>query len=277
MIGPAYWSQILRAASLAAGSQSDGPEALAALLYEAWFAPAPVAGVTSAEAQRWSRLPEFARESSRASRTVAWGSASPPGASGTAFVASPTEVLAATPRRNGVWIAGGDWYTCSPTWPDRRGTILDVYVACRAPEHPQVIERLISVLDESVPYQIRCPIEPERALRPGGVSLSLPGAFFRALSRPLSRVPRALPSGEDPSPMFTRPLAPGLAIAEQPPGGTFGRHRSRILAYGMWPRRSAGGSEPTALAADALGALLREGITLDAPYRNPGSTADYGV
>lgn len=277
MIRLAYWAQLLGAARVAARTSTENPEELATRLYEHWYAP---------EICLESPLPapeDFAlavavsgvRAPSRHHAGPAEGAVE--GEGGPELAAIPTaEIFSATPQRNGVWIAAGDWYTCSPAWPDRRGTIVDLYFACGPAGQPQVIERLIEVLGEKIPYQIRCPVDRGRALRPEGISLSLPGAVFRTLAGRFGHAHRSvLPALRASSPMLTRPLAHGVSIAEQPPGASFGRSRARVLGYGMWPSWKDGERDETALASAALGALLREGIALEAPYRNPGSTADY--
>ncbi len=85
------------------------------------------------------------------------------------------------------------------------------------------------------------------------------------LLRPLLR---ALgPQLAEGAPAFCKPLARGLAIAEEPAGGEpFGAHRCRLLAEAI----VAGGG-----AAHVRAHLAAAGVSLDAPYLQPGSADAY--
>jgi hypothetical protein len=78
------------------------------------------------------------------------------------------------------------------------------------------------------------------------------------------------------TPALTKPLAEGLALAEDPPGGeSFGMHRCSLLAQAATRgfERGAGG------AAERLSLVERHfeehGISFDRPYLNPGSADEY--
>jgi type III HopA1-like effector protein len=92
-----------------------------------------------------------------------------------------------------------------------------------------------------------------------------------AVLRPLLRTlgpPRR--SGD--APAFARPLAPGLALAEEPgTGEPFGEHRCRLLAEAI--------VAAVADRRDGLAAVIErfaaDGISFDAPYLQPGSIDAY--
>ena len=94
------------------------------------------------------------------------------------------------------------------------------------------------------------------------------------LLRPLLR---ALgPHLADGAPAFSKPLARGLALAEQPAGGQrFGEQRCRLLAEAIVAAGAAG-----ARTAQARLAVVREhfaaaGVGLDTPYLQTGSADAY--
>ena len=71
------------------------------------------------------------------------------------------------------------------------------------------------------------------------------------------------------APMFTKPLAPGLALAEDPGSGeSFGMQRCRVLAAAIL------GARPVSLDAVIRG-MEAAGVRADAPYLSPGSADQY--
>jgi hypothetical protein len=70
------------------------------------------------------------------------------------------------------------------------------------------------------------------------------------------------------TPRFTRALAPGVALADCPPGGdSFGMHRTRLLAQAL-ELQAAGGGRASVLAARVLAA---QGIDPSRPWLEPGN------
>ena len=77
-------------------------------------------------------------------------------------------------------------------------------------------------------------------------------------------------------PVFTKRVAPGVALAEDP--GTeesFGQNRCRVLAEGMiraYEQRARSLDRRLRVVAESYAA---EGISLTHPYLNPNSTDSY--
>lgn len=70
------------------------------------------------------------------------------------------------------------------------------------------------------------------------------------------------------TPRFTRALAPGIAMADCPPGGdSFGMHRSRLLVQAL-TLQAAGGGRASSLAARVLAG---QGIDPVRPWLEPGN------
>jgi hypothetical protein len=79
------------------------------------------------------------------------------------------------------------------------------------------------------------------------------------------------------TPAFTKPLAPGLGLSEDPAGGldSFGMTRCGLLADAAL-RAAELGAVTIPERLDVVAARFAEdGIDLDAPYLNSGSTDRY--
>lgn len=79
-------------------------------------------------------------------------------------------------------------------------------------------------------------------------------------------------------PRFTKRLAPGLGLAEDP--GTeesFGQHRCRLVAEGLWAAYKAGKQTSEERLAAVCAALERAGLAPQRPYLQPGSVDDYAT
>ena len=79
------------------------------------------------------------------------------------------------------------------------------------------------------------------------------------------------------TPVFTKHLAPGLALAEEPPDSTesFGTNRCGLLAEGLI-RAYEQTIEPLPARMDVVAKIFGDaGVSLKSPFLNPGSTDDY--
>jgi len=92
-------------------------------------------------------------------------------------------------------------------------------------------------------------------------------AVARAAQRQWVRAPFALSPS---APAFTRQIAPGVALADQPGAGTsFGRHRCGLVAAGLV---AAGhGADAATRRATVLDHLTAAGLDPAAPHLNPGN------
>jgi hypothetical protein len=73
------------------------------------------------------------------------------------------------------------------------------------------------------------------------------------------------------TPLFTKELAPGLGIAEDP-GESFGQHRCRILAQCLLDHRGQTVDEKLHAFKEAFS---QRGFSLDSPWLNAGSANEY--
>jgi len=123
--------------------------------------------------------------------------------------------------------------------------------------------------------------------------LSDPNAFYRAdagvlyLRRPclerigdaLARIYAALAHGLRPEvPLFTKRLAAGLGVAEDPDGEiSFGQHRCRLVAQALGQAFVAGRCTRNQRASTLVGAFQRAGLDPLRPHLGPGSRNDYDM
>jgi hypothetical protein len=78
------------------------------------------------------------------------------------------------------------------------------------------------------------------------------------------------------TPVFTKRLAPGLGLAEDPPGGhSFGMHRCGLVADGLIVAHSETAPLLEERVEFVISRFAEAGINIDAPFLNPGSTDSY--
>jgi len=78
------------------------------------------------------------------------------------------------------------------------------------------------------------------------------------------------------TPLFTKQLAPGLGLAEEPTTGeSFGQQRCRILAEALWNIYEQQLKEDETQLNEIRKQLELNGINPDLPYLNAGSTGTY--
>lgn len=78
------------------------------------------------------------------------------------------------------------------------------------------------------------------------------------------------------TPVFTKPLVPGVGLAEDPiQGESFGQHRCGLLADGMIRAYEQGKKTLQDRLAVVIDRFAEDGISLEKPFLNPGSDDDY--
>lgn len=77
-------------------------------------------------------------------------------------------------------------------------------------------------------------------------------------------------------PLFARRLARGMSAAEDPgTGESFGMHRCRLVADGLWAAWRAGRTGTRERLGTVRDAFARAGVSVDRPWLNAGSTTRY--
>jgi hypothetical protein len=177
-------------------------------------------------------------------------------------------------RSPGFYMAFGD-VEFEPAAP---GDVVRVYWHVRADGAPRLVRLLTSFLNDArLPFLLKVVDHPDRYLRcDAGVLYLRSGEWARAAAT-VARVHAAVRGAlRDVTSPFTKRLARGLAVAEEPlTGESFGMHRCRLLADGL-----IGGAEQGIDRIEARLEIVRdrfaeEGVDLDAAHLNPGSSASY--
>ncbi|HVX64977.1 MAG TPA: T3SS effector HopA1 family protein [Bryobacteraceae bacterium] len=139
--------------------------------------------------------------------------------------------------------------------------------------------RATSVLNRLlVPFRLKVQFDTSLRRRDAAV-LYLPRGLWehaRAVMEPLSRELEASGDVCPDTPLFTRPLRPGIALAEDPQAGlSFGMHRSGLAARALVRGYDLGHAGEEALWLDLAAEFRAEGLSLERPYLNAGSTDVY--
>ena len=131
--------------------------------------------------------------------------------------------------------------------------------------------------DRGLAFRLKVIAHPDAFTRRDAAVLYLRGDDFDTASPALAHVQHAVASELGAAvPAFTKPLARGVAVAENPTGGmSFGWHRCGLLAEAIIEghERRLGTIERR---IDRVAERFAEaGLSLDAPYLNPGATDRY--
>jgi hypothetical protein len=130
-----------------------------------------------------------------------------------------------------------------------------------------------------VPFQAKVPSDPTGYRRADAGVLYLRRRDGDRVRGALARVHEAVAAGLRPEvPMFTKRLADGLGLADDPGDGlSFGEHRCRLAAQALW-RSFIGGDADRSARAGTMAAVFREsGLDPSRPYLGPGSRDVYAL
>ncbi len=130
-----------------------------------------------------------------------------------------------------------------------------------------------------IPFQFAILHHPELFDRYDGGTLRLPQTAYHSIQGLLAEIYQVHKAEFSANvPIFTKPLAPGLGLAEVPIGaGGFGMERCQIIATGLL----AAMEQNHSLTADKLATirleLVNAKIDLSQPYLNPGGIDRYQI
>lgn len=129
-----------------------------------------------------------------------------------------------------------------------------------------------------VPFRLKVLLDTSIARRDAAV-LYVPLAYWPAARDLIGPVCRQLDESgnlEPATPLFTKTLRPGVALAEDPQTGlSFGMHRSGLVARSLARSYLAGHTEEDQQWSDLSAEFEREQLSLDRAYLNAGSADVY--
>jgi hypothetical protein len=128
-----------------------------------------------------------------------------------------------------------------------------------------------------VPFRLKCLTNSALYRRNDSAVLYVEKRFFRVTARVLGGVYEEVsPHLRPDTPLFTKRLADGLALAEEPyTGESFGMQRCRILAEGLLSAHARGLRDDAARLEEVGRHFAAYGLSLDAPHLNPRSVDQY--
>jgi hypothetical protein len=161
------------------------------------------------------------------------------------------------------WLSPGFWLAVSDA--PAEDFAVRVYWNVTREGAPPLVEALTTWLNgESVPFRLKVADHPFRFARHDAAVLYLDGDVFPSVRATLAELAVALARHLRPgTPAFTLELAPGVGLAEDAGGQSFGAQRCGMLAEAIV--RSHEGPHGGVRVAAAL--FAEHGVDIDAPYR----------
>lgn len=156
--------------------------------------------------------------------------------------------------------------------------LLRLYWNIDAEGAPMLVRHLTHDLNRfEIPFRFKCLTRQEAYERCDAAILYINRRYWRIvtelIANPSDKLETHLRSD---TPMFTKRLAPGLALAEDPGNGeSFGMHRCRLVAEGIWQAYEQGLEEESERLQFIVEHLTQNGVSLDQPYLSPGSVDQY--
>lgn len=272
-----YQQQLGHAARLAAGI---APAHRADVLYAEWYAP-PRAGAAPRLSPPVALAHYQAADATALRFTPGWTRSGWLPDSGRLLVRHGDEVRAAHPidfcpaggqlsaRQDSTELPGW-WATFAPPAPQGAAAVR-VYWSVLPGSVFRLVQAITTQLPPGIRYSLKAPIDLQRCLRPDGVVLYVEREQWTELAPILRGLAQSATAWLHPShPAFTLPLAPGVSLAEDVPGESFGGQRCRWLAEAFSTL-----TDVTAMQAAAQARLAEQGLDWQAPYRSPGSQREY--
>lgn len=128
-----------------------------------------------------------------------------------------------------------------------------------------------------VPYRFKCPVDPQRFDRSDSAVLYVARRFVATVLRLLRPLASELAARlRVDTPLFTRPVLPGVGAADEPGDGqSFGQSRARLIAQALLDSGQAGGADARRAALAAR--FRKQGLDPARPYLAAGLADVYAV
>ena len=152
--------------------------------------------------------------------------------------------------------------------------VVRFYWAVSATAAPLLVSRVTTTLNRfQVPFRMKLPSDRSSYGRLDAAVLYVHKRWFQICAICLEPIYRELANRLMPgTPLFAKPLAPGLGLAEDPGSGeSFGMHRCRLLAEGVLRAQQNAGPP----LEEVRRRFAADGISLERPWLNAGSVDQY--
>jgi hypothetical protein len=131
-----------------------------------------------------------------------------------------------------------------------------------------------------VPFRMKCLSDPAFYDRTDSAVLYIARRWFQIAAAVVMDLPGEVAAGLEPAvPLFSRPLRPGVGLAEDPGNGeSFGMNRCRLVAEGLVDAWLHGLPGPEGRLEAVRARFTAAGMSLEHPHLNAGSTElDFGA
>jgi hypothetical protein len=164
--------------------------------------------------------------------------------------------------------------------PGQGTTFVRFYWNLQSAGAPRLLAAATQMLNrDRIPFQFKVLSDPDLYDRCDAGVLYVEKSDYPRAADAVRRIYRDLSKHLNPlTPVFTKRLASGLALAEGPPDSTesFGASRCSILAEGIIRAWEEGVESVSARMERIAESFADAAIGLDSPFLSPGSTDDYG-
>lgn len=184
--------------------------------------------------------------------------------------------------QNGFYVAVGDLGARSSGNSNTDVAIVRVYFNLSSEGAVAVMPSITQQLNQlSIPFTFKVLYNPPDYQRYDSGVLYFEKTHYETVCSALHSIYTENQSHFKPEvPLFTKLLAPGLAVAEEPDSKlsqreSFGTHRCQIVANGLIAAWQKGDNSPEGRMASILDRFSALGIELNCPYLNPNSEDIY--
>jgi HopA1 effector protein family len=185
----------------------------------------------------------------------------------------PNELLKRSP---GYYVALGN----EEMEPRDIDPVIRLYWNLIADAAPQLMTMATTRLNAArIPFRLKVINDPERYARCDAAVLYAPKRCYPRVAEIVAAIHRELAAWlMAGTPAFTKPLAPGLALAEDPgTGDSFGMHRCRLFAEAITNAYDEGRRSVEARLESVIASFASAGVSCEQPFLNPGSADTYPV
>jgi hypothetical protein len=196
------------------------------------------------------------------------------------YTISPGDNIGVPFTKEWLHISPGFYLAVSDTVmpPEDSAAIVRIYWNLTAGGAPQLMAAATSLLNQAqLPFELKVINHPDHYTRCDAGVLYIRKNDYAAVARILEKIYPALASSLKPNtPVFTKALAPGVGLAEDPGDGeSFGLHRCKLFAEGLIRAYEQGTPALDQRLQVVVDTFAEHNISFDQPYLNPRSRDGY--
>jgi hypothetical protein len=161
---------------------------------------------------------------------------------------------------------------------DEQGLVRFYWNVREGADAPRLVRAVTARLNRfEIPFRMKCPVHPGAYRRIDAAVVYIARRHCRITSWLMADAHAELRERLDADvPLLTKRLAHGLGLAEDPGGGeSFGTHRCRLLAEGLWEAHGADATTDAARDAHIVAVFRRNELDPDRPWLGPRSRGGY--